>query len=179
MTDKTVWDGVAFAELAARLKAVEGRLDKLERPWVEARAQRQREIDAGKAAGDREIFDKFWAEQYGDPAVQIFPSDNEIFGRTADAVVKEAVARRDRGEKSALDASIADLLEEIVRLEQKNDELRLHIKARDLESKQLRGEIARCVRQNSDLQIANNQYLERARAAEAKLQDELDNAREN
>ena len=54
MTNKIVWDAGDFAELAARIKDVESRLDKLERPWVDARiAELERQVGDLQAANSR------------------------------------------------------------------------------------------------------------------------------
>jgi hypothetical protein len=179
MTDKTVWGAPQFADLALRLKAVEGRLDKLERPWVEARAQRQREIDAGKAAGH--IIPADHSPEYAEFIAELKTTDSRRVDRAFDKY-QAALTAREAAKKAvdpsnimlepkgqttgagdnrtvALNASITDLLEEIVRLEQSREELRLHVKAREGEIEQLRA--------------ANNQMLERLRAGAANFEKML------
>jgi chromosome segregation ATPase len=199
--DKTIWGASQFADLALRLKNVEARiketdqlwqalppvasigprLDKLERPWAETREQRQREIAAVEALDGVARMQEVNARYTAATAYLAEKRAHIVLEPKGHPRAQTAGAGDNR--TIALNANIADLLEEIVRLEQsrnelmanvnlrsdKIEELRVHIRAQLLELEDLR-------RQNTDLQEANNRYLERARAAEASLQDRADNS---
>lgn len=168
MGEKIIWDGDAFADMAARLKEAEGRLDKLERPWVEARAQRRREL-FGEPPVTREMLDD---------AVTLRKLTEELSHKspTPPNIVLEPKgqpAGAGDNRTVALNASIADLLREIERLNLAVDEYTRNNSNQHATILRLQARIAEVERQNADLQASNNRMLERLRAGASKFNDML------